>query len=495
VKVRHSTTSEDEKRTDRELARQWESIDWEKARVPVNRLQTRIAKATRKGNWNLVKRLQYLLTHSYSAKILAIRKVTQNRGKRTPGIDGETWYTASEKMRAATRLTDSQYHSQPLRRIYIPKPGKDTKRPISIPTMHDRAMQALYALALQPVAETTADTRSFGFRPFRGARDAADYAFKCLRGKNAAPWILEGDIKGCFDNIAHDWLMANIPLDKSILAQFLNAGFIFNETLFPTETGTPQGGIVSPILANMALDGIEKILSDKFPEKKVYFIRYADDFLVTAPTKELAEEAREIIRKFLKERGLELSEDKTMITHIDKGFDFLGWQFRKYAGVLLIKPSRSSIESICRKVYGIIHTGRSWTQDRLIQTLNPVITGWTQYHRHIVAKETFRKMDFYLWLTLWQWAKRRHHGKGHKWIVNRYWHTEENRNWVFRTKTCTLTQFADTKICRHCMPKLDANPFLDRNYFLERKERTKQHTSDIQSNLSFFSFCRPKNGL
>lgn len=159
MKVRYSTTSKDEKRTDRKLAPQWKSIDWEKARDPVNRLQTRIAKATRKGNWNLVKRLQYLLVHSYSAKIIAIRKVTQNRGKRTPGIDGEIWNTASDKMRAATRLTDSQYHSQPLRRIYIPKPGKDTKRPISIPTMYDRAMQALYALALQPVAETTADTR------------------------------------------------------------------------------------------------------------------------------------------------------------------------------------------------------------------------------------------------------------------------------------------------------------------------------------------------
>lgn len=163
--------------------------------------------------------------------------------------------------------------------------------------------------------------------------------------------------------------------------------------------------------------------------------------------------------------------------------------------MLLIKPSRRSIESICRKVYGIIHTGRSWTQHRLIQTLNPVITGWTQYHCHIVAKETFRKMDFYLWNTLWQWTKRRHHEKGHKWIVNRYWHTEENRNWVFQTKTCTLAQFTDTKICRHFMPKLDANPFLDRNYFLERKERTKQHSSDIQTSLSFFTFCRPTNGL
>lgn len=480
MKVLHSTTSEDEKRTDRELAHKWKSIDWNQARTQVNRLQTRIAKATREEKWNLVKRLQYLLTHSYSAKILAIRKVTQNRGKRTPGIDGERWDTPSDKMRAAINLSESRYRSQPLRRIYIPKPGKDTKRPISIPTMHDRAMQALYAFAFQPVAETTADARSFGFRLFRCAQDAGDYAFKCLRGKNAAPWVLEGDIKGCFDTISHDWLMRNISMNRSVLAQFLKAGFIFDEKLFPTNSGTPQGGIVSPILANMTLDGIEKMLSDSFPFKKVYFIRYADDFLVTAPTKMVAEEARMLIQGFLTERGLELSEEKTVITHIDSGFDYLGWHFRKYKGVLLIKPSPKSIESIRRKVYEIIHVGRSWSQDQLIQALNPVIKGWTQYHRHIVAKETFREMDFYLWNLLWYWAKRRHHNKGHKWIVNRYWHSDKSRNWVFQTPTHRLVQFSETKIVRHYMPKLNANPFLDRNYFLERKERMKRLTPDNQ---------------
>mgnify|MGYP003790957791 CR=1 FL=1 len=266
------------------------SLAWEKTRATVNRLQTRIAKATLEERWNLVKRLQYLLTHSYSAKLLAVRTVTQNKGKRIPGVDGELWTTASDKMRAALRLTEKQYHAQPLRRVYIPKPGKTTKRPLSIPTLFDRAMQALYALALQPTAETLADPRSFGFRLYRSAQDASQYAFLCLAHPTSVQWILEGDIRGCFDNISHTWLMRNFPMDAQILAEFLKAGFVYEQQLFPTDRGTPQGGVVSPILANMALDGIETLLTTRYPKMKVHFIRYADGFIVTAPTKEVAKE-------------------------------------------------------------------------------------------------------------------------------------------------------------------------------------------------------------
>lgn len=492
MKVRHSTTPDGEKRTDRELSRQWNSIDWDEVNSRVNRLQARIAKATQDGNWTLVKRLTYLLAHSHSAKLLSVRIVTQNRGKRTPGVDGELWKTASDKMRAALILTDLQYRAHPLRRIYIPKPGKDTKRPLSIPTMRDRAMQALYAIALQPVAETTADTRSFGFRLFKCAQDASSYAFICLGKNTSSQWILEGDIKGCFDNITHAWLKKNIPIDSSILSQFLKSGFIFDGTFYHTDKGTPQGGIVSPILANMALDGIETILTKRFPRKKVHLIRYADDFLVTAPSKKIAEEVREIIREFLTIRGLELSSEKTVIAHIDKGFDFLGWNFRKYKGTLLIKPSHKSIKSITQKIKTVVLKAKAWTQDQLIKKLNPIIRGWTNYHRHIVAKDTFSKLDAYIWQVTWQWGKRRHPNKGHKWIADKYWHSEGNRNWVFRTKDAKLLKFSDAKIRRHTMPKLDANPYLDRNYFLERKERLKRQTPWIQTRLSFFALCRPK---
>jgi len=447
---------------------------------------TRIAKATQEKKWNLMKRLSYLLTHSRSAKLLAVRIVTQNKGKHTPGVDGELWNCASDKMRAALSLSDRQYCAQPLRRIYIPKPGKDTKRPISIPTMYDRAMQALYGLALQPIAETNADSRSFGFRLFRSAQDASAYAFTCLSKKSSATWILEGDIKGCFDNLVHDWLMENIPMNRSILAQYLKAGFVFDEVLFPTDKGTPQGGIVSPILANMALDGIENVLNVRFPKMKVHFIRYADDFLVTTPTKEIAEEACDIIQEFLAEQGLELSIEKKLITHIDDGFDFLGWTFRKYKGILLIKPSRKSIESITEKIRTSVKKAKAWSQDHLIKTLNPIIRGWTNYHRHIVAKETFAKLDAYIWTMTWQWGKRRHRNKEHKWIVCKYWHSVRNRNWIFQTKENTLLTFSDANIRRHSVPKLNANPYLNRNYFLERKDRMKRQTPWIQTKLSFF---------
>jgi len=486
VKVQHSTTPRSEKRTDRKLARQWNSIDWIAIKFRVNRLQTRIAKATQNKNWNLVKRLMYLLTHSYSTKLLTVRIVTQNHGKRTAGVDGKLCTTASDKMQAALSLTDKHYHAHPLRRIYIPKPGKSTKRPLSIPTMSDRAMQILYALALQPVAETTADTRSFGFRLFKCAQDASIYAFRCLWQDTSSPWILEGDIKGCFDNISHSWLKNNIPIDRSILSQFLKSGFIFDDTFYHTDKGAPQGSPISPLLANMTLDGIEKLLKERLPKMKVYFIRYSDDFLVITPSKEIADEVREIIHDFLAIRGLELSPEKTVITHIDDGFDFLGWNFRKYKGKLLIKPSQKSIKSITQNLKTIVNKAKSWTQNELIKTLNPVIRGWANYHRHIVAKDTFSKLDSYLWEITWRWGKRRHPNKGHKWVANKYWTSEGTRNWIFKTKESELLKFSDAQIRRHSLLKLDANPYLNRNYFLKRKDRIKKHTPWIQTRLPFF---------
>ncbi|MFQ7632997.1 reverse transcriptase N-terminal domain-containing protein [Sellimonas intestinalis] len=225
------------------LETQWKSIDWKKAEAEVNRLQARIAKATQEKKWNTVKRLQYLLTHSYYAKALAVRKVTTNKGKNTSGVDKELWSTPTSKMRGVLTLTDKGYKAKPLRRVYIEKKGKKAKRPLGIPCMYDRAMQALYALALDPVSETTADAKSFGFRKGRCAQDACEYIFTAFSRRNSPQWVLEGDIKGCFDHISHEWLIENIPMDKSVLKQFLKAGFVFRDELFQTEEGTPQGGL------------------------------------------------------------------------------------------------------------------------------------------------------------------------------------------------------------------------------------------------------------
>lgn len=360
----NSTTDKTERLEDNDkvLAKQWKSMNWNEIQNQVNRLQTRIAKAAANGKMNEVKRLQYLLTHSFYAKALSVRKVTSNKGKKTAGVDKVLWSTPALKMKAVLSLTDNRYKSRPLKRVYIEKNGKNKKRPLGIPTMYDRAMQTLYALALEPVAETKGDTISFGFRKGRSAKDACEQAFNVLARKCAPTWILEGDIKGCFDNINHEWLQENIPMDNSVMKQFLKSGFVHEGNLFPTVMGTPQGGAISSLYANMTLDGLEKVIQDKYhrntkgnienhyrAKTKVNIIRYADDFIVTAATKEIAEELKIIIAQFLETRGLELSEEKTLITHIDNGFDFLGWTFRKFKGKLLIKPSKKSIKSITGK--------------------------------------------------------------------------------------------------------------------------------------------------
>ncbi len=482
MKVRNSITPKGEKLTDMQLKNQWNTIDWKKVEKHVNRLQVRITKAVKEGKQYLVKRLQYLLTHSYYAKLLATRNVTQNRGKRTAGIDGETWSSPETKMKAVLSLTDKKYIAKPLKRVYIEKSGSKKKRPLGIPTMYDRAMQSLYALALEPIAEATGDRTSFGFRKFRSTHDVREQVFTCMSRKISPEWVLEGDIKGCFDNISHQWLMDNIPTDKSILKQFLKAGYVFDRQLFPAEAGTPQGGIISPILANMTLDGIEEILEDKYHKSKsgridskhaakykVNFVRYADDFIVTAKTEEIAKEVKELIKDFLKDRGLELSDEKTLITHIDNGFDFLGWNFRKYKGKLLVKPSKKSINKVTENISNTIKKGKAWRQEELIDALNPIITGWSNYHQSVVSSEIFKKLDSRIWNMLWHWAKRRHPNKPKQWIISKYWNSSGKRNWIFSGGNKRLNFLSDTKIVRHTKLKLDMNPHLDKDYFILRK--------------------------
>ncbi|WP_342305373.1 group II intron reverse transcriptase/maturase [Methanolobus sp. ZRKC5] len=500
MNVRYSTTLSGEKLTDIRHSLQWDFIDWKKVEWNVNKLQTRIAKAVRQRKWHLIKRLQYLLTKSFHARLLAVKKVTQNRGKKTAGIDGEKWTTPLSRTKAALSLSCKNYKAKPMRRIYIEKYGKKEKRPLSIPTMHDRAMQALHALALDPIAETNADRASFGFRQNRSAHDACELLFSCLCRKQSAHWVLEGDIKGCFDNINHDWLLTNIPMDKSILKQFLKAGFIYHRHLNPTKVGTPQGGIISPILANMTLDGIENTIAAKYHTTKtgivaksrhnphkVNFVRYADDFVVTADSEEVAKDIAKLISAFLKKKGLELSTEKTLVSHIDEGFDFLGWNFRKYKEKLIIKPSKKSIEKITTNISDVIKNGKAWSQESLIRKLKPIISGWTGYHQSVVSKDTFSKLDYKLWNMLWSWAKRRHPHKSHRWIANRYWHHVGSRKWVFSVNDYKLRRFSDTKIIRHPCVKLDMNHYLDREYFKWRRSYLKTRKNGNYTNKPNYS--------
>jgi RNA-directed DNA polymerase len=405
----------------------WDQTNWPKCERQVRRLQARIVKATQAGRWNKVKTLQRLLTCSFSGKALAVKRVTDNQGKRTPGVDRVIWSTPASKHKAIGTLQRRGYQPQPLRRVYIPKANKKL-RPLGIPTMKCRAMHALHLLALEPIAETTGDRNSYGFRPGRSTADAIGQSFLMLSRKDSATWVLEGDIRGCFDNISHEWMLRHIPTDKEVLRKWLKAGFVENRTLFPTEAGTPQGGIISPTLANLTLDGLERLLKEKFsvkrtPSLKVNLIRYADDFIITGTTKEVLEnEVKPMVEQFMRDRGLQLSPEKTCVTHIEQGFDFLGQNLRKYGGKLLIQPSKKNTHRFLDKVRQLIRQSRGISQTDLIRQLNPVIRGWANYHRHVVARRMFRKVEWALWHSLWRWARRRHSGKSSRWIIQRYWH-------------------------------------------------------------------------
>ncbi len=468
----------------------WLDINWGSCQREVKRLQARIVKATQESRWGKVKALQWLLTHSFAGKALAVKRVTENKGKRTPGVDKLLWSTSAAKSGAILSLKRRGYRPLPLRRLYIPKSSnKSQLRPLGIPTMLDRAQQALHLLALEPVSETTADPHSYGFRPQRSTADAIEQCFKLLGRKCAPQWILEADIKSCFDKISHDWLITNIPMDTVILKKWLKAGYIENRSLFPTEAGTPQGGIISPCAANQTLDGLQAMLATAFPKHtpqgrkaKVNLVRYADDFVITGSSKELLEsEVKPLVEDFLAKRDLTLSVEKTRITHIRNGFDFLGQNIRKYGEKLLIKPSRKNVSAFLDKVRAIVKGNKQAKQVDLIHQLNPVLRGWGNYHRHVVAKAVFHRADAEIWQTLWQWATRRHPTKGRRWIKRRYFHTVGTRHWVFtadtdeqwldgRPKRVELLYVSDTPIRRHCKIRAAANPFdpLWEPYFEER---------------------------
>lgn len=470
----------------------WESIDWAKACAYVKKLQMRIVKAQKEGHYSKVKSLQWLLTHSFYAKALAVKRVTSNQGKKTAGVDHELWQTPQAKFKAISKLNRRGYTPKPLRRVYIPK--KNGKmRPLGIPTMTDRSMQTLYKFAVEPIAETYADPNSYGFRPGRSLHDAIEQCFTDLNKGKSPKWILEGDIKGCFDHISHEWLLENIPMDTQILCKWLKCGFIETRKLFPTEEGAPQGGTISPLLMNMTLDGLERVLREQFPTRrheegkikfyKVNFVRYADDFIITGESPELLKnEVLPIVRAFLAERGLQLSEEKTLITHIDDGFDFLGKNIRKYNGKLLIKPSKASLKAFLHKVRSIIKENKSTKQETLIRRLNPVIRGWVNNQRYVVSSEIFGRVDYEIYKCLWQWAKRRHKKKGRKWIARKYWHHIGNRQWTFSAPLdretpngaplyAKLEYATDTKIIRFKKIVAEANPFDEKwmKYFEERE--------------------------
>ncbi len=343
-----------------------------------------------------------------------------------------------------------------------------------------------HLLALEPVAETTADKNSYGFRPKRSAADAIQQCFLSLSRKTSAQWVLEGDIKACFDEIDHPWLMEHIRTDKRLLYQWLAAGYIEEGSFHDTEAGSPQGSIVSPALANMVLDGLEAVVKQAVTKSdKVNFVRYTDDFIVTGISKEVLEtRVQPAIVAFLTERGLSLSTEKTHITHIDDGFDFLGFNARKYSGKLLIKPSRKSVKTFLDGIRALIKSHPTIKTDSLIWLLNPKLRGWANYYRHVVSKQIFSKVDTAIFQAIYRWTRRRHPNKGATWIFDKYYKHPAPNNWWFHAKTRTadghadmfrLIRMASTKIVRHVKVIAKATPYDPAyNSYFERRKRQRR---------------------
>lgn len=467
----------------------WSPISLEDAEANVNRLQARIVKATKKQRWGKVQALQRLTVTSMSAKVLAINRVAlANKGKGTPGVDGDLWLQPAQFKTAIKKLRGHGYKPMPLRRIYIPK-ANGKKRPLGIPTMTDRAMQALHLLALDPVAETLSDPNSYGFRKKRSVADAIEVCFQVLGKPNSPRIIFEADIKSCFDMIDHSWLMKNVPMNKKILEKWLKSGFMEQSVFYDTLTGTPQGGVISPTLANIALNGLEAMLRKHFPKDpykavrmKVNIVRYADDFIITCISIEcLQNEIIPLVAAFLKERGLTLSEEKCLITRIEDGFDFLGQNLRKNKqGKVLTTPSFRNVHTFLNKIRKTIKDNPTLPTHDFIGLLNPKLVGWAMFHRHVCSKETYAYVDSQVFWAVWRWAKRRHPNKGPRWIRDKYF-TDEQGRWNLSTiaqgkngkqqHRKSLYRTSWTSIIRHRRIKSHANPYDEewKPYFKERE--------------------------
>jgi RNA-directed DNA polymerase len=349
--------------------------------------------------------------------------------------------------------------------------------------MKDRAKQAVHTLALDPIAECLADPNSYGFRRERSTADAIQQCFIVLARRPMARWVLEGDITACYDRISHEWLNEHVPMDKGILRKWLKSGYVARKTFHATEEGTPQGGITSPVLCNLTLDGLEHQLKTRFKRRKVNLVRYADDFIATGDSEALLrDEVKPVIEAVLADRGLELSPEKTRIVHIEEGFDFLGQHVRKYNGKLITKPARKAVKNVLAKIGGILKRNVSSKTADVIRQLNPVIRGWANYHRHVCSKDTFSHVDWQIWRQVWRWTRRRHPNRSWNWIKARYFPPHAGRQGVFTGvvkggREIRLAAAAATPIQRHVKVQVTANPYDPpyATYFAERRAKGRSY--------------------
>ena len=497
----------------------WNEIPWKKLEKRIFKLQKRIYKASSRGDVKTVRRLQKTLMRSWAAKCLAVRRVSQdNQGKKTAGVDGVKSLTPTQRLKLVSQLKLSQ-KAKPTRRVWIPKPGTEEKRPLGIPTMKDRAKQALVKLALEPEWEARFEPNSYGFRPGRSCHDAIGAIYLAISKK--AKYVLDADIAKCFDRINHEALLKKLNTFPTISRQikaWLKSGVMDNKKLFPTNEGTPQGGVISPLLANIALHGLEnriKQFAETLPGRKVTnrkslnLIRYADDLVVLHKDLNIIQRCQQIITDWLKDMGLELKPSKTRITHTfykyegNVGFDFLGYTVRQFkvgnyradkdtrgrslGFNTLITPSKEKILLHSEEIGRIIDSHRYAPQAALISRLNPVIIGWTNYYSTVVSKQTFNKLDYLTYQKLRAWAIRRCTNSNKTEIADKYWRRLRKDNWCFSThEGLKLSRYKDTPIKTHIKVEGKSSPY-DGNlvYWCIRMGKHPEMTKRLASLLKF----------
>jgi RNA-directed DNA polymerase len=466
-------------------AYEWELLPWLVIEQSIRKLRQRIFRATREQKWNVVRSLTKLMLRSYFNLLLSVQRVTQkNKGKETAGVDKELALTPERRMALVRTMGKyTLWKAMPTRRVYIPKPGKPgQERPLGIPTIRNRVSQAMLKNALEPCWEAQFESNSYGFRPGRSIHDAMAQCWLLLAGHRRRPWILDADLKSAFDEISHDHILEAIgPVPgRELLKQWLAAGYVEAEMLHATESGVPQGGVISPLLLNVALHGLQNHLG-----KKYGYVRYADDFMVCANTREEIEAVRLSIEDWLKPRGLILHQEKTRIVHVDDGFNFFGFYVRRYGGKCLIKPQKENVLTFLAELRKWLNEHKEIAAENVISHFNPRLRGWANNYRHMVSKDVFSYVTFQLFKMLWKWCLRRHPKKGKDWVRAKYFTSQKNVAWTFHAKrgdrTFYLFNVAYVPIERHVKVKGTASPDDPalQEYWKKRKEARREHRRKV----------------